>query len=76
LRSAREIGIRMALGAGSADVLKMVMRHALLMLGIGLTIGTGRLVCGNPADQERPLRRTATDPLTYVGISLLLLSWH
>src|SRR4029079_11236335 len=35
----REIGIRMALGARSADVVKMVLRHALLMVGIGVTIG-------------------------------------
>ena len=29
----------MALGAATSDVLKMVMRHTCLLVGIGLTIG-------------------------------------
>src|SRR5215831_4129721 len=35
----REIGIRMALGAGSSDVLKMVVRHAVLLVSVGCVIG-------------------------------------
>jgi len=34
-----EIGIRMALGAGSAEVLKMTVAYALRLAGIGLAIG-------------------------------------
>jgi len=69
----REIGIRMALGAGSADVLKMVMRHALLMLGIGLTIGLAGSFAVTRLIKSGLYGVTATDPLTYVGISLLLI---
>ena len=69
----REIGIRMALGAGSGDVLKMVMRHALLMLGIGLTIGLAGSFAVTRLIKSGLYGVTATDPLTYVGISLLLI---
>src|SRR6266446_3493867 len=69
----REIGIRMALGAGFRDVLKMVMRHALLMLGIGLTIGLAGSFAVTRLIKSGLYGVTATDPLTYVGISLLLI---
>ncbi|HEX4666951.1 MAG TPA: ABC transporter permease [Chthoniobacterales bacterium] len=35
----REIGIRMALGAQRGDVLRMILRQSMLIIGIGLTIG-------------------------------------
>jgi predicted permease len=38
-RRTREIGIRMAIGAGKADVLKMVLRQALMLSIGGLVVG-------------------------------------
>jgi putative ABC transport system permease protein len=41
----REIGIRMALGAKGSDVLRMILAHAMRMIGIGLLVGiTGALI--------------------------------
>jgi putative ABC transport system permease protein len=71
-RRNREIGIRMALGADGADVVRMVvlqgMRPALLGLAIGIA---GSLALG------RALARLvygvrATDPTTFVAVSVLL----
>jgi predicted permease len=35
----REFGIRLALGAGSAEIVGLVMRHGLTMVGIGVAVG-------------------------------------
>ena len=37
----REIGVRMAMGAGRGDVMKLIMRQGLFVTGFGLAIGIG-----------------------------------
>src|SRR5215813_4007797 len=69
----REIGIRMALGAATSDVLKMVMRHTCLLVGIGLTIGLAASFALTRLIKSGLYGVTATDPVTYAGISVLLI---
>ncbi len=38
----REIGIRIALGAGGGDVLKLIVRQALIVIASGVVVGLGR----------------------------------
>jgi putative ABC transport system permease protein len=71
----REIGIRMALGANSSDVFKLVIRHGmtltLIAVGIGLALSFAltRLLSGwlGWLYQVKP-----TDPVTFIGVPLLL----
>jgi ABC-type antimicrobial peptide transport system permease subunit len=69
----REIGIRMALGAGSRDVVKMVLRHAFLLVGLGMTLGLAGSFALTRVIKSALYGVTATDPVTYAGISTLLL---
>ena len=68
----QEIGIRMALGAGRGDVLRMILGQGLQIVLVGCAAGlVGALVCGRVIAGF--LFQTApTDPVTLVGISLIL----
>jgi putative ABC transport system permease protein len=70
----REIGVRMALGARAADVMRLVMGQAMrpvlagLAFGLGLSIVAGRLV----ASQLFGVR--PVDPLTLIAAPALLVA--
>ncbi|MDQ3426582.1 MAG: ABC transporter permease, partial [Gemmatimonadota bacterium] len=71
LRS-RELGVRIALGAGRNDVLRLVLRQgmSLALLGIGIGVvtafGLTRLI------QSQLYGVRASDPGTFLGVALLL----
>ncbi len=69
----REIGIRMALGAGRADVLKLVLRRSLLLIGVGLVGGLGGSLALTRLIESQLWGVTATDPATFIIVSLLLI---
>jgi len=68
-----EIGIRMALGARSSQVLGDVMRHGLLLLGIGVALGLGAAVFAARALSSLLFGVSATDPLVYAVVTLSLV---
>jgi putative ABC transport system permease protein len=69
----REIGIRIALGATQENILRLVVRSGLLLAMTGLGIGLVGAVALTHVMRSLLYGISATDPLTYVGISILLL---
>jgi putative ABC transport system permease protein len=69
----REIGIRMALGAQSSQVLRMVVSSGLRLAVIGVGIGVIGAVAVTQALKAALYQVSATDPITFVAVSLLLL---
>ena len=82
---AQEIGIRMALGARPADVLRLVVRQGLslvlagLVVGLCLSLAVSRSIAsmsifGSTMDTPTKLLGvSAMDPLTYAGAMVMLL---
>ena len=67
-----EFGLRMALGARPADVLGLVLRQGMLFVAIGLLIGLVAALLGMQMVAALLVGMSATDPLTFALISLLL----
>jgi len=70
----REIGIRMALGAQRTDMLKMTVTQGLKLVLVGLTLGLAAAFVLTRVMATLLFGISATDPLTYVAISLVLLA--
>jgi len=69
-----EIGIRMALGARRADVLKMTINQGLKLVSIGMILGLAAAFLLTRVLQTLLFGISATDPVTFFGISLMLLA--
>lgn len=73
LRRTREIGIRMALGATPARVLRTVMRRGVLQLAIGLALGIGAAFAATGAMRSLLIGVEPSDPLTFLVTAVVLL---
>jgi len=67
-----EIGVRMALGALPTDILKLVLRRGLSLVLLGVGVGLAGAYALTRALAGLLYKVTATDPLTFIGVSLLL----
>jgi putative ABC transport system permease protein len=68
----REIGIRMALGAQRNNVLGLVMKKGLTLILIGVAIGLAGALALTRVLRSLLYDITATDPMTFIAVSLLL----
>src|SRR5216117_3811537 len=68
----REIGIRMALGAQRSDVVSLVLREGLTVVGCGITLGLAAALVVTRFLSSQLFGVTTTDPITFVAIALLL----
>jgi predicted permease len=71
-RRRREIGVRMALGAASRDVVRSVLREGLSLTAAGLGLGLLAAVVLGSAAQGLLFRVRPFDPATYAGVALVL----
>ena len=67
-----EIGIRMALGAESADVLRMVLRRTLILAAAGIVLGAAGALAVTRVLAKFLFEIKPTDPATFIAVAALL----
>jgi predicted permease len=70
----REIGVRMALGAGSATIGAAVLREGLMVAGPGALVGLLLAAAGTRALTGMLYGVTALDPMTFLFVPVLMLA--
>ena len=72
-RRTREIGVRVALGASSGDVLGMILSQGIRTIFIGVAIGIAGSLALTRTVESLLFGVTATDPVTFGAVTLLLI---
>ncbi|HSB12452.1 MAG TPA: ABC transporter permease [Blastocatellia bacterium] len=67
-----EIGLRIALGARNADVLRLVLRHGLALVSVGVAVGLLASFALTRLMKSLLFGVSAIDPLTFAVVSLVL----
>ena len=67
-----QIGVRIALGAGSKEIFKLIVGQGALLVGIGVGIGLGAAALGTHLLASLLFGVSALDPVTFVGVTALL----
>jgi predicted permease len=74
----REVGIRMALGALQKDILRLVIGQGMILViaglaaGLLLSVALTRLLTSSLLELELPFPVSATDPLAFASVTILL----
>jgi putative ABC transport system permease protein len=71
-RRTGEIGLRMALGALPAQVLRMVLRESLMLAGLGAAAGAAAAYWTGQLVASMLFGLSAADPATYLAVAVLL----
>jgi ABC-type antimicrobial peptide transport system permease subunit len=68
-----EMGIRLAMGASNADLLGMILRKGLVLVGVGLLLGMAGAYPGTLLVRQLLFETQPLDPATYVGAAGFLV---
>ncbi len=68
----QEIGVRMALGANSANVLRLIFAQGMTQLAIGLVIGLAAALAVTKVLRFLLIDVSPSDPATFVAVALIL----
>jgi putative ABC transport system permease protein len=71
-QSTHEIGVRMALGAQRQDVVKLVLRHGVLLVAFGIGLGVAGALALTRFLSTLVYGVKPTDPLTFIAVTLIL----
>ncbi len=74
VRRTSEIGLRMALGALPAHVLRMILSEAMALVSLGALVGIAAAYGSSRLIATMLFGLSPTDPLTYVGVVLALVA--
>jgi len=69
----REIGIRIALGAGHGEVRRMFVRNALALVAVGVGVGLPAAAALTRLMESQLFGISPLDPAAYLGVALLLV---
>jgi putative ABC transport system permease protein len=67
-----EIGVRMAIGARPAEILRMILGQGMVLALMGVALGLIGALWLTRLLQQLLFEVAPTDPLTYVGVALVL----
>ncbi len=70
----REIGIRMALGAQSTSVMRMVLMQGMRVIAVGVAAGIVIALVFSRVMRGLLFETTVNDPLTFAGVALMFLA--
>jgi predicted permease len=67
-----EVGLRIALGASTSSVLRLVLGQGLALAGLGLALGLAAAVAGTRLLTSMLFRVQPNDPVVYLAVAVLL----
>ncbi len=73
-RRTREVGIRIALGAGRGRILRLVLTDSIRLIAVGLGLGLATAAAASQGLTALLIGIQPLDPVTFVGIPLLLIA--
>ena len=69
----QELGVRVALGAGRGDILRLVVGHGLVLAAIGIVVGLALAAAAMPFARSLLYNVSPFDPLTFTGVAAFLV---